>query len=57
MMFRTFLGYINQEPPIDFLLAQWQNSALRLALCRPGGTSFREMAPKAVQYRGRGVRE
>lgn len=57
MMFRKFLGYINQKPLIDILLAQWQSSTLCLTLCRPGGSSFREMALEAVQYRGRGFRE
>jgi hypothetical protein len=57
MMFRKLLGYINQEPPIHILLAQWQSSTLRVTLCRPGGSSFREMALEAVQYRGGGFRE
>ena len=57
MMFRMFLGYIDQEPLIDILLAQRQNSTLRLTLCRPGGSSFREMALEAVQYCGCGFRE
>ncbi len=56
-MSRKLLGYINQEPLIDILLAQWQNSTLRFTLCRPGGSSFREMALEAVQYCGRGFRE
>jgi hypothetical protein len=57
MMFRMFIGYINQEPFIDIILVQWQNSTLHLTLCRPGGSSFREMALEAVQYCGRGFRE
>jgi hypothetical protein len=48
MMFRMFLGYINQEPLIDILFAQWQDSTLCPTLCRPGGSSFREMALEAV---------
>ena len=56
-MFRKFLGYYNQEPFVDKLLAQWQNSTLRLTLCRPGGSSFRKMALEAVQYCGRCFRE
>ena len=57
MMFRTFLGYIELGPLIDILLAQWQSSALRLTVCRPGGSSFRKVALEAVQYCGRGFRE
>jgi hypothetical protein len=57
MMFRMFLDYINQAPLIDILLAQWQNSTLRLTLFRPGGSSFCKMALEAVQYCGRGFRE
>ncbi len=57
MMFRMFLGYIDQEPLIDILLAQRQNSTLCLTLCRPRGSSFREMALEAAQYCGRGFRE
>jgi hypothetical protein len=57
MMFRMFLGYIDQEHFIDILLAQWQNFTLHLTLCRPGGSSFREMALETVQYCGRGFRE
>ena len=57
MMFRTFIDYIDWIHLIDILLAQWQNSTLHLALCGPGGSSFREMASEAVQYCGRGVRE
>ena len=52
-----FLGYIDQEPLIDILLVQWENSTLHLTLCRPGGSPFREMALEAVQYCGRGFRE
>jgi len=52
-----FLSHIDQEPLIDILLAQWQNFTLHLTLCRPGGSSFREMALEAVQYCSRGVRE
>jgi len=57
MMFRMFFGYINQEPFIDMLLVQWQSPTLHLTLCRPGGSSFREMALEAVQYCGCGFRE
>ena len=57
MMFRMFLGYIDQKPLIDILLVQWQDFTLHLTLCRPGGSSFREMALETVQYRGRGFRE
>jgi len=57
MMFRMCLGYINLEPLIDILLSQWQSSTLHLTLCRPGGSSFREMALEAVQYCGGGFRE
>ena len=52
-----FAGYINQDPVIDIILDQWQNFTLCLTLCRPGGSSFREMALEAVQYCGRGFRE
>lgn len=57
MMFRMSLGCINQEPLTDIIFVQWQNFTLRLTLCRPRGSSFREMALEAVQYCGRGFRE
>lgn len=57
MMFRMFLGCLIQGPLTDIILAQWQNSTLRLTLCRPRGSSFREMALEAVQYCGRGFSE
>jgi len=50
MTFRVFLGYIDQEPLIDILMSQRQNSTLRLTLCRPGGSSSCETALEAVQY-------